>query len=43
MIYTWLQCPKCGEEAYPKGPDSVDYCDNCGVVEGQCEVIKEER
>lgn len=40
--YTWLKCPQCGGEASVVGPDSIDYCSECGVVEGQCEVVNEE-
>ena len=39
---SWLQCPQCGGEAYPKGPDSIDWCDECGIVEGQCKIMEGE-
>lgn len=31
-----LVCGRCGGEAYRKGEDFIDYCDNCGIVEGLC-------
>jgi len=30
----WLICDRCGEECGVRGPDSIDYCENCGIVEG---------
>ena len=39
---SWLKCPRCGEEAYVKGPDAIDWCDECGIVEGQCIVMNGE-
>jgi len=29
-----LICDRCGGEAYRKGDDYVDFCPECGVVEG---------
>ena len=29
-----LVCDKCGDEAYRIAPEFVDYCNECGVVEG---------
>ncbi len=29
-----LICDRCGEEARLTGDDALDYCDECGVVEG---------
>lgn len=40
MKHTWLQCPKCGGEAGVRGPDAIDYCEDCGIVEGECKVIE---
>lgn len=34
MTDTILICDRCGEEARRIAPDYVDYCDECGVVEG---------
>jgi rubrerythrin len=31
---TVLICNRCGGEAGRKGDDAVDWCDDCGVVEG---------
>lgn len=35
-------CNGCGEEAYVKGPDAIDWCDECGVAEGNVTEIDEE-
>lgn len=40
FLDTTLVCGRCGGEAYRKAPDYVDYCDECGVVEGICEEIE---
>lgn len=38
----WLQCNKCGGEAYRKGDDALDYCNECGIVEGNTKEVKYE-
>lgn len=29
-----LICDRCGGEAGVRGPDSLDWCNECGIVEG---------
>lgn len=30
----WLICDRCGVECGVRGLDSIDWCDECGIVEG---------
>ena len=34
----WLICNRCGAECGVRGPDSIDWCDECGVVEGNTHI-----
>ena len=34
----WLICDRCGAECTVRGPDSLDWCDECGVVEGNTHI-----
>jgi hypothetical protein len=36
-----LICGRCGEEAGTAGPDAIDWCNECGIVEGICIEVAE--
>jgi hypothetical protein len=38
----WLICDRCGAECSVRGPDSIDWCDECGVVEGNTHIEESE-
>jgi hypothetical protein len=38
---SYLICNKCGGEAGVRGSDSIDWCEECGIVEGNVTVVQE--
>lgn len=38
----WLICDRCGAECSVRWLESIDWCDECGIVEGNTHIEEED-